>query len=776
MGTAKEHSDVTAREDELLRLAFETVGHGYWQWEVDSDRWSFSPGLCSMFGYEPTELEPSQTTWLGLLHPDDAPRAADLLARCGKNQDASFAMEYRMRSRTGEWNWVLCRAVSTREDERGRGRRVVGVHIDISQRRRAEQALRESERRYRTIVESQGEGIASVDAEECFTYVNPAAESIFGVEPGSLTGRPLSDFLDPEQFDRVVAQTERRRRGESNTYELEFHRGDGERRIMLLTATPRYGEDGRYLGAFGVFRDITERKSMETALREQEERYRQLIESLPHGVALLQAGGTVYANQAAMQMLGYERLEQLASLDLADMLADDERDRVLSMLAGLLSGVEPGPVYCSTRAKRADGHEFPAEAYVSAIAHRGERALQLFMIDTSERLRAERAHARLEEQLQQAQRLEAIGRLAGGIARDFNNLLSPILLYAEIALEDLVPGAAHYEEFSQIRQSVKEAKALTQQLLAFGRRQVLKMVIGSLNDVVDEAHTLLRRLLRENVEIVLDLDETLGLVKGDPAQLQRVVVNLALNAQQSMPHGGTMTIRTANRTLDETECRERPGLRPGPYVVLEVLDTGRGMDAALLEQIFEPFPTTQTSGKGTGLGLATVHGIIKQHGGDIQVSSEPGQGSTFTVLLPRVGVRRTQSLRPPPTRPTQALEGTVLLVEHDEQLREQVRLILGRFGLQVMAATDGRAALAQVEQHPEPIDLLLTDLVMPRMNGRELFEALQRSRPELKVLYMSDHTDDVLESHGLSRDEIRCLPKPFSLHELLGAVREALEE
>ncbi len=767
-------TDDLARSEEQHRLAFEATGGGFWDWDLVADTWAFSPGLYAMLGYQPDELSPCLNTWTNLMHPDDRDEALSLAQGCAGGECPSFDSEFRLCSKNGEWQWTRCRGRVVGTQASGQPARLIGVHSDIAARRQAEQAHRESEQRYRMLVENQGEGIGIVDVNEVFTYVNPAAEWIFGLEAGTMVGRSLSEFTDAEQLEQVTTQTERRRRGSRDSYELSFRRADGRRRTMLVTAAPQYDEQGDYLGAFGVFRDITDRKHMEDTLRDEEQRYRQLIESLPHGVVLLQRESTVFANQPAVEMLGYERFEDLAAVPPIELLTPTDRERVLGLLTGLRTGELVGPVHYQTVGRHASGRDIPIEAHVTALTYRGELALQLFMMDISERVEAEEQRSRLEKQLRQSQRLESIGRLAGGIAHDFNNLLSPIMLYSDMALQDLRPGEMHYEDFEQIGHAVTQAKNLTQQLLAFGRRQVLQMKVLKINDVVSEAHRLFRRLIREDIEIRLELAPKTGNLKADPSQLQQVLMNLAINARDSMDQGGVMTIRTADAELDEAHCSRHTNLTPGPYVTLEVADTGRGMAPETLAQIYEPFFTTKETGKGTGLGLATVHGIVMQHGGHIDVVSEPGAGTTFTVLLPQVEETKPLSRRPSPMAFPELSKATVLVAEDDDQLRAQVQRILEKLGLEVITATDGADAIGQAADYPGPIDLLLTDVIMPRMNGRELYQELRKTRPAVQVIFMSGYTDDVIADQQVMDEETLFLQKPFSMAALSQALRAAL--
>jgi PAS domain S-box-containing protein len=382
---------------------------------------------------------------------------------------------------------------------------------------------------------------------------------------------------------------------------------------------------------------------------------------------------------------------------------------------------------------------------------------------------------RLEEQFRQAQKMEAVGQLAGGVAHDFNNLLTVITSYGDLLLSDLEATDPRRKDVEEIRKAALGAAGLTRQLLAFSRQQVLEPRVLELNAIVSGAEKMLQRLIGEDIGLVTVLAPDLGAMKADPGQLEQVIMNLAVNARDAMPEGGKLTLETANMELDATYTAEHTPVGPGAYVVLSVSDTGVGMDEQTKRRIFEPFFTTKEQGKGTGLGLATVYGIVKQSGGFIWVYSELGHGTTFKIYLPRVDEQAEVAHRG--TAMPQSVHGneTVLLAEDAGPLRAVVSHILRRNGYTVLEGPDGKSALDKAAEHDGPIHLLITDVIMPEMSGRQLAERLRERRPELKVLFVSGYTDDAIVRHGILEPGISFLQKPFSPDTLARKVREILE-
>ncbi len=515
--------------------------------------------------------------------------------------------------------------------------------------------------------------------------------------------------------------------------------------------------------------DRQARRKAELAAVATEAKFRRLVEGAPDAMVIVDGQGKiVLVNAQTERLFGYERtvlLGQSMEMLLPERLRALYREGHVNYVRNpkaLTTG--SGMDLCGLCA---DGTEFPIEVSVSPL--QTEEGLLL-----SSSIRDIRDRKRLEDQLRQAQKMEAVGRLAGGVAHDFNNILSVILGYAEMIGGELKPEEPLRTEIEEIRSAAMRATDLTRQLLAFSRQQVLQAKVLDLNQSLAGMAKMLRRLLGADVELTILPGSSLWTVRADPGQVEQIVMNLAVNARDAMPQGGKLTIETANVELDDDYSRSHHDVRAGSYVLLAASDTGTGIDTQTLARIFEPFFTTKEQGKGTGLGLATVFGIVKQSGGHIWVYSEPGSGTTFKVYLPRVSgavdARPTQAPAAEPARGTE----TVLLVEDDEQVRGLARGILRRHGYVVLDAPNGGEALLICEQHKAKIHLLLTDVVLPRMSGRQLAERLASERPEMKVLFMSGYTDDAVLQHGVLDSGVAYLQKPITPTSLTRKVREVL--
>jgi PAS domain S-box-containing protein len=475
-------------------------------------------------------------------------------------------------------------------------------------------------------------------------------------------------------------------------------------------------------------------------------------------------------NEGIQTLFGY-KAEEIGP-DIAwryGLIHPDERERVV---ADIRAAADGGAASWSAeyRCRRADGSyaQVYDRGYVLRDADgRGTRMIGA-MMDVTQR-------KQLEDELRQAQKMEAVGRLAGGVAHDFNNLLTVITGRSAILLGRLKPDDPLRRSVEQIQKTADRAAGLTRQLLAFSRKQVLQRKVLDLNTTVEEISGMLHRLIGEDVELLLALGPRAGHVNADPGQLEQVLMNLAVNARDAMPRGGTLGIETDRVELVAAPPDRPDALPAGPYAVLRVMDTGVGMDAATLGRIFEPFFTTKEPGKGTGLGLSMVHGVVRQHGGAIQVRSVLGGGTTFEIYLPQVEAAGGTSRVDEPTGRETAGRETILLVEDEDDVRALAREVLERQGYSVLEASDGPRALRQFETGSDRIDLVLTDVVMPRMSGRELVDRVRALRPQTRVLYMSGYTEDAIVRHGVRDASTVLLGKPFAPGDLLAKVREVLD-
>jgi two-component system, cell cycle sensor histidine kinase and response regulator CckA len=652
--------------------------------------------------------------------------------------------------------------------------------LDITEQRQAEKRVRESEQRYRALVENLGEGLVIADAEENLVFVNPAAEATFGVPAKDIPGMNLRDFLDEKELALILGETEKRKRGETSTYETEIRRPDGSVRNILITATPQFDKGGRFTGTFGLLHDITVRKELERTLERERVLLRTLIDNAPDTIYLKdEKSRFVLANRFLAEFMGAKSPADLIGKtdhdfypqEVADEFAADEKRVVESGVPVVnkeeLTRAADGTLHYSLTTKVPLFDEKGTVAGVVGFGH-----------DITERREAEERLRRSEEQLQQAKRLEAVGRLAGGIAHDFNNLLTVIKGYTDL-IEDSLPESTPLKgDLREVTRAAGRAVELTAQLLAFSRKQVLQPRIVNVSDIVTSAEKMLARIIGEDIELRAFCAADAGNVRADPGQIEQALLNLAANSRDAMPRGGKLTLETANVSLGKTYAHAHPEVPPGDYVMLAVSDTGVGMDRRTRARVFEPFFTTKEVGKGTGLGLASVYGTVKQSGGYIFCYSEPGVGTSFKIYFPRVRQAKDAERQSEAAPASPAESETILLVEDEEAIRGFIRVVLEKAGYVVWEARDGSEALAVVSAgratKGQGIALLLTDVVMPHMNGPQLAAKLREMNPAVKILYMSGYTENAVIHHGMLDPDIDLLQKPFPADELLKRVREAL--
>jgi two-component system cell cycle sensor histidine kinase/response regulator CckA len=622
-------------------------------------------------------------------------------------------------------------------------------------RTRAADALRHSEERLLALESATTEAIALHEGGRV-VEINGAFLRMFGYERhDEVVGRDVLDFAAPESHGRIIEAVQA---GREEPYEAEGVRRDGVRFTLELAArmTPYRGRLVRMV----AIRDVTARRRAEEALRESERQLRAVINNAPIVFFAWDAEGRFVLSEGK----GLEALGLTSGQVVGQSVFEVYRDH---------------PAVLESARRALAGEAFNAPVEIGALhfdvwyspVHDEHGALS-GVIGVATDVTAKEV---LEAQLRQAVKMEAVGRLAGGIAHDFNNLLTAILSYADFLLTSLGVDHPAREDAEEVRRAALKAADLTRQLLAFSRRQVLQPKLLDVNAIVVEMEKLLRRLIGEDVTLRTSLAGGLGVVRADPSQLEQVIVNLAVNARDAMPRGGTLTIETADADADDVRAHGRVTVPSGRYVMLRMSDTGEGMDAATRARLFEPFFTTKEHGRGTGLGLATVYGIVKQSGGFIWVDSAEGRGTTFTVHLPRAEAAGAPAAAPTPRRDARAGGETILLVEDDEAVRDLTRRTLVGQGYRVLEAANGTEALRLAAEHQGPLDLLLTDIVMPGIGGRALAETLGASRPGTAVLFVSGYTEDEVIRKGAEVANLPFLQKPFSPATLLGRVRDVLD-
>jgi PAS domain S-box-containing protein len=651
-------------------------------------------------------------------------------------------------------------------DDHGVVTGAVLVFHDVTGQRRAEEQLRQSEARYRQLFESNPYPMWVFDVETLrFLAVNDAAVHRYGYSRDEFLAMTIADIRPPEDVPTMLKEFGGLADAIQPGRAWRHRWKDGTVRDVEISSHPlRYGDrTARLVLAL----DVTDQKRSEEALRQSHALLHAVVEGTSDAVFVKDLRGRyLLINSAGARFLGRPAGE-IVGRDDGELLAPaayqiTERDRQV-MATGTAQ------VFEETTESEGEKRWYLVTKAPLRDARGGAVGLIGIARDVTE-------SKRLEEQFRQSQKMEAVGRLAGGVAHDFNNLLTVINGYTELVFGRLHPNDPSREPLAEVRRAGERAATLTRQLLAFSRRQVLQPQVVSLNVLLGELHKFLQRLIGEDIELAFAPDPDLGLTEIDPGQFEQAVINLAVNARDAMPAGGRLTIETHNVEFGAGHAGRDPDVKPGRYVLVTVADTGCGMNEATLARAFEPFFTTKASGKGTGLGLAMVYGFVKQSGGHIEVSSEPGRGTTFRIYLLRTEAPTPSSKSSPALVKIPRGTETVLLVEDEVAVRTLVRLALQSSGYTVLEARDGQDGVWIAQQHSGPIHLLVTDLVMPRMGGRQLADLLVRDRPGLRVLFISGYTDDAVLSHGVGEGGTAFLQKPFSPIGLAQKVREVLDQ
>ena len=632
---------------------------------------------------------------------------------------------------------------------------------------------------YRTLFRHSADAMFLSDFAGNILFINQEAVSLFGYDSiAELENKSSFEFIAPHENDAWKQHLQQiKKTTEPFTSVLTAIQKRGKSLMVEMHSAVVEMENGQP-AILSLAWDVTERIKAQESLLVERDFAESLIQTAQVIILVLDPKGRIVRFNPYMEQITDYQVDEVKGRDWFEaFLPQNSRDQIRVLFSRALNDLPTENFITAILTK--SGLERLIEWNARALLDREGTLFGLLAVgqDVTDRVKAEEEKAKLGEQLRQAQKMESIGRLAGGIAHDFNNLLTPILGYTEALLEELPAEDPHHGDLLEIMEAANQARDLTRQLLAFGRKQVLELKTIGLNTVISGMEKMLRRLIGEDIEVHIMLEPALGSIKADRSQIQQIILNMAINARDSMPNGGKLTVETTNTVLDSETTRSHPHVRPGAYVMLSVSDSGIGMDKETLNKIFEPFFTTKDQGTGTGLGLAMVYGIVKQHGGHIWVYSEPNRGSTFKVYLPLSDEDvdfeegHYYSLQTPRARQGEV----VLLVEDEPSVLGLATKLLKKQGYQVIEARTAKDAIQIADAHGSNIHLLLTDIIMPEMNGRDLYRHLAEGNPSMKALFMSGYTGNVIAQHGILEHGIHFLQKPFSILSLSQKVREALD-
>ena len=726
--------------------------------------------FCKMLEYSREEIV-GKMTISDISHPDDVAKSMDMVNKLMRHDIDHYTIEKRFISKTGKTIPVLV-YVRGHYSPEGEYEGTTASSLDMTERKMADELLRQNEEKYRSLFNNSEiamfrtrlNGSEILDCNQKFL-------DLVGTNREETLGKPSAIFWADQEERREMV---RRLVENDSVSEYEFrmlHKHEGVRNCV--TSLRHYREQGILEGSIS---DITERKQAEEALRENEERYRHLfnISNDAVFVHLGPAGGIpgcfIEVNKVACERLGYMR-EELVQMSPPEIDAPETLAKVPMIMEQLF---QHGHVSWEGIHLAKDGRRIPVEITNQLFDYHGTQMILSTARDITERKRAEEEREKLQSQLNQAQKMESVGRLAGGVAHDFNNMLCVILGHVEMAMDEMNNDHLLFNDLREIHNAAQRSTDITRQLLAFARKQTIAPKVIDLNPSVEGILKMLQRLIGEDVTLIWKPGYKLWTVKIDSSQLDQILANLCVNARDAISDVGTITIETSNFVFDEEYCKRDVYFVAGDYVMLAMSDTGCGMDNTVLEHIFEPFYTTKDIGKGTGLGLATVYGIVKQNNGFIKVSSEPGRGTTFKIYLPR-HISMDQARTEASSKPAKGGHETILLVEDEPTILNMTSIMLQRLGYSVTAVGTPEEAIQVVEDSNDKIHLLITDLIMPKMNGKDLSEKLLIKKPEMQILFMSGYTANVIAHRGVLDEGVHFIQKPFSKEDLASKIRMMLD-
>ena len=764
-----------ALREQRLQLAMEAAAIGTYEWDMITGQVEWDERSQRLFGYEYGSFDGSYAAFASRVHPDDLPGVEQIIADSIKAR-TPYVHEFRIVWPDGSVHWISSRGEFTLDAE-NRPVRLYGATFEISDRKRAEAALRQSEERWRQAVRVSGIGTFEHDHMEDTIYWSPQMRAIHRLDAETtVTLEVYYSLVHPDDRERIAQQVRR----------AHDPAGDGlfdvENRLLLADGSVRWtrtrsqtffegqGERRHLVRTVGAVTDITEWKGFEEELK----KLASVVEMSNEFIGIATPDGrVVYLNNAAMQLVGIENIEEARRKSVFDFVSAAKRREAVENIYPTLLKEGSWSGESQFRHFRTG---VSIEVDLTAFQIRDDRGLPLYIAtvarDITERKKAALEKARWEAGLQQAQKMESIGRLAGGVAHDFNNMLTVILGFARLAMTRIHEPDTLRRHLDEIAKAAERSRQITEQLLGFSRQQIIAPRPSDLNSIVEDLRSPLARLIGEDIELCFHPESKLWKALLDSSQVNQILLNLAVNARDAMPNGGRLTIETANVRITEEEVRSQANCTPGEYVMVAVSDTGSGMSRDTQAHIFEPFFTTKERGQGTGLGLATVYGIVKQNEGFVNVDSEVDQGTTFRIHFPRLAGEGESSAPLPAPVPTGA--GSVLVVEDDDLVREVTTAALESIGYTPLVASSAQEALLICEQSGPGIRLILTDVVMAGMSGTELRDRISVLRPDIEVLFMSGYTSNMIVTHGVLKKGIHFIQKPFSIEELGRKIAEIL--
>lgn len=778
--------DITERKlEELKRKQLESqllnaidLAHlGPWEYDFQSDLFTFNDQFYKLFR---TSVEQVGTYRMSagdyaerFIHPEDRGLLQDEIRKCIETSELNYnrQLEHRIVYADGQTGYVSVRFFIAK-DEHGLTVRSYGVNQDITERKLAYEELKQAHEKMKLAADSACFGIWDYHIVENRLEWDDWMLRLYGIDPRAFNGTYESWLIriHPDDRERMRKAVEQALRGEKE-FDTQFKivRPDGQTCIIKAHATVSRDQNGSPVHMTGINYDISERVNAIESLRESEERFRALHNASFGGITIHDNGIILECNKGLSDITGYD-YDELIGMNGLLLISEDTRSLVVKNIEAGFE--EPYEV----RGVRKSGESYPLRLEARNIPFRGKSVRVVEFRDITENKRAETEKEELETKLRQAQKMESVGRLAGGVAHDFNNMLGVIIGHAEMALDEVDPASTLCASLQEIREAGQRSADLTRQLLAFARKQTISPKVVDLNNTVKGMLRMLKRLIGEDIELKWVPAKDMWPVKVDPGQIDQILANLCVNARDAIADVGKISIETAAVELDEALCHDLPECVPGEYVLLRVSDTGCGMESEMLTKIFEPFFTTKAPGQGTGLGLAMVYGAVKQNEGFIDVQSVVGEGTTYTIYFPRYRDKAEALKMEAKELLTERGHETVLLVEDETAVLDMTKLMLERLGYKVLAANTPAEAIHLARDYVGKIDLLLTDVVMPEMNGRDLAKNILSLYPHLKRLFVSGYPANIISSHGVLDEGVNFIQKPFSREQLGAKVREVLDD